>query len=215
MMTGSDMVDLAGRSSWWNDIARQVGERDIERQLLYNRVRKVSIGSYLARHVPGGIPALLPEFLKTLLGTLLAFLIITSLLSYFFHAQPVYTLAAFGLLYSLQATYYKYKLSVDPGYKIPHCKCAGAGKDSTEIVLRSRESAFLRIPNSAFGALLYAALVPLVYTDYVGAAILLAILALLASTYLAYVMVVRIGGLCSNCINVFTVNVLILWQLLR
>jgi uncharacterized membrane protein len=162
-----------------------------------------------------GIPALLPEYLKTLLGSVLGFWIITALQSYFFHAEPLYTLAAFGLFYSLQSTYHKHRLSVDPSYKIPKCGCAGAGKDGSEVVLRSKESAILEVPNAALGAMLYAVLVLLVYGHHVGAAMVTAILAVSVSAYLGYVMVVRVAALCSNCINIAALNLLILWQLLR
>ena len=209
------MADSASGTGWWNEIRRRVRDRDIERQILYSRVRQAGVRPYLERYLPGGLPALVPEFLKTLLGTVIAFWIIASLLSYFVHARPLYTLAAFGLFYSLQATYYKYRLAVNPDYQIPKCKCAGAAKDGTETVLKSGASAILGIPTSALGVVLYAALLLLVSAGLAGPAMLMAVLAMVASAYLAYVMVARIGGLCSTCINIAALNVLILWQFVR
>jgi uncharacterized membrane protein len=125
----------------------------------------------------------------------------------------LYSLAVFGLVYSLQATYYKYRLSTDPDYKVPKCRCAGSRNDNTEVVLQSRESATLGIPKSVFGAVLYSALFVMVYAQDTEAALSLAIIAVLMSVYLSYVMVIRVKSLCMNCINVASLNALILWQL--
>jgi uncharacterized membrane protein len=104
---------------------------------------------------------------------------------------------------------------VDPGYKIPKCRCAGRGDDNTETVLKSRQSAILRIPNSVLGVAVYIAFLLSVYLGHTGTAMSLAVVAVLASAYLSYIMVVKIAGLCANCINVAALNVLILWQLWR
>lgn len=159
------------------------------------------------------LPAVLPDFLQMLVGTLLAFWILATLLLHFADVKPLYTLSVLGLLYSLQVTYYKIRLSVDPIYTVPKCRCAGRGSDKTEVVLRSRESAILGIPNSVLATLLYAALFVLVYLGHEGAALPLGILAAVGSAYLSYVMVVRIASLCPTCVNVAAVNALILWQL--
>jgi uncharacterized membrane protein len=187
-------------------ISRRVRERDIQRQILFNRSM---------RYVTGRVPVLLPDFLKMLMGSLIGFWVIVTVLSYIPHAKPLYSLPVFGLLFSLQAAYYKYRLSVDPNYEIPKCRCAGRGDDNTETVLKSSQSAILRIPNSVLGAAVYVALLLSVYLGNTGTALSLAVAAVLASAYLSYVMVVKIGGLCVNCINVAALNVLILWQLLR
>ena len=159
------------------------------------------------------LPTVLPDFLQMLVGTLIAFWIVATLLSYFADVKPLYTLSVLGLLYSLQVTYYKIRLAVDPTYTVPKCRCAGRASDQTEIVLRSRESAVLGIPNSVLSTLLYAALFVLVYLEHEGAALPLGILAVVGSAYLSYVMVVRIASLCPTCVNVAAVNALILWQL--
>jgi len=211
-MTIRSAMDSVG---FWKYVSDRARERDIERQLLYNRVRKSVVDFSRTSRASIRTPPLLREFLKTLLASAIGFWIIVSLLAYFFHATPVYTLIAFGLFFSLQATYHKYKLSVDPAYKIPRCGCGGARNDATETVLRSRESAILKVPNSAIGAALYAALLVLIAAGYASAATLMAVLAVMVSVYLAYVMVARIAALCSNCINIFALNLLIVWQLLR
>ncbi len=158
---------------------------------------------------------MLPEFIKTLCGAVIGFWIVTALLTHFFHAKPLYALSTLGLLYSLQSAFHSYKLAADPSYTIPKCGCAGAGKDASELVLRSKQSAILRVPNSVLGATLYLIMLMLVYQGHHGAATLTAVLAVLASAYLAYVMVAKLAALCSNCINVAALNLLILWEVLR
>src|SRR5437879_1563900 len=97
-------------------ITRRVQERELRRQLRYNAARK---------YIAGRTPRLLSEFLKLLLGSLIAFWVVARLLAFIPGVRLLYAYAGFGLLYSLQATYYKYKLSIDPGYKIPRCRCGG------------------------------------------------------------------------------------------
>jgi uncharacterized membrane protein len=142
----------------------------------------------------------------------LAFAVIAALLRYFAGVEPVNLYLALGLFYSMQASFYKYKLSTEPGYRIPKCRCAGVANDKTEVVLRSRESATLGIPNSVFGVMVYVALLALVHWHQDVAAMLLAVLAGLGSVYLSYVMVGRIRSLCPICINVAALNMLILLQ---
>jgi uncharacterized membrane protein len=198
---------------WWKVVSDRVRQRDVERQLLYNHVRKAVVDFCREHRAWIRTPPLLREFLKTLLGSVLGFWIISGLLAYVFGATPLYSFVAFGFVFSLQATYYKYRLFLDPEYKIPKCGCASAGKDATEVVLQSRESAILKIPNSALGCLLYAGLAVLIYAEYSRAAMLITALAVIVNSYLGYVMIVRLAGLCSICINIFALNMLILWQL--
>lgn len=193
-------------SSEMSTIARRAREREIQRQIRYNRIRT----AVLRR-----LPTLLPEYLRVLLGSLLGFAILAELLWYFADVPPLYLLPALGLLYSTQASFYKYKLATDPDYKVPTCGCAGAANDKTEVVLRSSQSAVLGIPNSVLGTALYAALLLLVYLQYDAAALVPAIAAVLGSVYLSYVMVARIASLCPICINIAALNVLILVQFAR
>jgi hypothetical protein len=52
------------------------------------------------------------------------------------------------------------------------------------------------------------------YAGYAGIAFFVSAAAVLVSGYLAYVMITRVKGLCSTCINIAALNCLILWQLL-
>jgi uncharacterized membrane protein len=82
-------------------------------------------------------------------------------------------------------------------------------------VLKSSASAIVGIPNSLLGAAIYSVLLVLIYSGYMGTAQLVAAAGVLVSASLAFVMIVRIGALCSTCINIAALNVLIVWQLLR
>jgi len=157
----------------------------------------------------------LPEYVKMLFGSLLGFGIVAELLRSFTDVNPLYVLTLFGLLYSLQASFYKYKLAVDPTYEVPKCGCAGAANDKTEVVLRSSASSILGIPSSVLATVLYVVVLLLVYLQHDSAAMLPAILAVAGSIYLGYVMVVRLAGLCPTCVNIAALNVLILVQFVR
>jgi uncharacterized membrane protein len=192
-----------------------VRERDIERQVLFNRVRKAGIRLYFSTLAPAASGSLFAEYLKILLGSVIGFWLITAGLEYLFSVAPLYALPVLGLLYSGQSAYHRYRLSIDPEYRIPKCRCSHQSSDSSEKVLRSSASATLKIPNSVVGVLFYPAFFLVAYAGHVTEARLMAILAVAASAYFGYVMVFRIAGLCSACINIAAVNLLILWQLLR
>ena len=187
-------------------ISRRVRERELQRQVRYNAARK---------YIAGRTPILLSEFFKLLLGSLLAFWVVARLLGFIPGVRLAYAYVGFGLLYSVQTTYYKYKLSIDASYKIPRCRCGGQQYDDTESVLKSKESALLKVPNSVLGGAAYVALAVLIHLNHGTAATALGAVAVLLSAYLGYGMVGRIAGLCPNCVNVAALNVLILWQLLR
>jgi uncharacterized membrane protein len=212
------VIGKSGRASdaeSLNAISQRVHEREIRRQVLANRIRKSLRSDYLPHYVASRIPPLLPELIKLMIGSFFAFWLIGKLFDYVFHASPLYTFAVLGLIYSVQATYYKYRLSLDPGYKIPRCGCAGFRDDNTEKVLTSSQSSIWRIPNSVVGIVLYSTLIVLAYFRHTDPARLVAFVALVVSAYLTYLMVVKIGSLCINCINVSALNVLILLQVLR
>ena len=198
----------------WSDIRRRARERNIERELLFNDTRKSMILAYLSARSRDRFPALLPEFLKVIAGSMIGFWLIAVALSFLFSATPVYTYAVLGLVFSLQATYYKRQLATNPEFKVKRCNCAGARRDGTESVLTSSASTILGVPNSLLGSVLYAVLLFLLYRSDAGAALLVTIAAALVSGYLAYVMVARIKALCSTCINIAALNALILWSLM-
>ena len=206
------MVSGTGR---WNGISHRVRESDIERQILFNRVRRAGIRLYFSKLAPAGSSSLFAEYLKILLGSMIGFWLITAGLDYLFSVASLYALPVFGLLYSGQSAYHQYRLSIDAEFRIPKCRCSHQSSDSSEKVLRSPASATLKIPNSLVGALYYPAFFLVAYAGHVTEAWVMAMLAVAASVYFGYVMVVRIAGLCSACINIAAINLLILWQFLR
>lgn len=182
---------------------------------MYNNFRKNAIGhDELTNYVRNHVTPIVREYIGMLVGSLIAFWIISKVLSYALHANPLYTYAFFGLFYSVQSTYYKYRLSKDPNYRLPKCGCGGHQNEDMAKVLNSRESVILRIPSSVFVALYYFTLLLILYYGYLAAVTPVAIVVVLASAYLSYVMVFKIGSLCANCINISALNILILFQIL-
>ena len=214
MSGASDLSPAAGAATWWRAISREVRESDGRRQLLYNRGRKAVVASYLESHARRALPPLLREYVEKLVGAILAFWLIGALLS-LLHAPPIYTLAAFGLFYSLQAAYHAYRLALDPDYRIPKCRCAASRNDRSEAVLGSRAGLVGHVPKGLLGAALFVVVPGLVWSGHGQAALLLAAGGVAASAYLGYIMVARIRALCAACVNFAALNVLILWQLLR
>jgi uncharacterized membrane protein len=208
MRTSMSRPGVASQSGRLSAIPLRVRDREVRRQIRYNDIRKFAI------RLADRTPALVAEFLKMTTGSLVGLWVIAELLA-ILGARPLYTLAALGLVYSAQAAYHKHRLAVDPAYRIPKCGCAGRRNDNSELVLQSRESSILRIPNSVLGIVSYAAILSLVYLNHNDAAMALAIAALCVSAYLSYVMIVRIRGLCASCVNIAAVNILILWQFLH
>jgi uncharacterized membrane protein len=212
----TDMAQIHQHAGTIGAISRRVREREMLRQLQYNDARKAAIrgrsavGNYLATRTP----ALAREFLGTLLGALVGFLVIAELLAHVAGVSQIYTFSAFGLVYSLQSTYYKFKLAADPGFKIPSCRCARRSVDGTEGVLQSRYSATLAIPNSVYAAVFFVALPVIAAVAGSRAALPLAVVAIAASSYLSYIMLARIRSLCATCISIAALSALILWQLL-
>lgn len=200
-------MKLTTTSGWRSTISRRVREREIQRQIMYNNLRK---------YVRDRVPTLLREFLTMIVGSLVAFWIIGELLMIVFHVSPFYTYAMLGLFYSIQSTYYKYRLSVDPNYKIPKCRCNARQRqnENMEQVLKSTDSTILRIPNSVFALLFYSVVLIMRYFGHLDTLVLVAVVAFCVSVYMSYVMVFKIGSLCANCINISTLNMLILLQVL-
>lgn len=159
-------------------------------------------------------PAPLVPFLQSLAASTIALWIIAALLSFFLDVDPVYTLAALGLLFAGQATHYRRQIEANPAFTVPGCKCGRSAADRTETVLGSDESRLLGVPNSVIGMAAYAAVSILTYQGLDGAAGIVAGAALVASGYLAWVMIVRLRALCSLCISSCAVNVLLAWYLL-
>ena len=209
------MPDTMSGAGWWNEITRRARERDTERVLLYDRTRQATVATWLAARARSPYPTLLPEYFKTLAGSVLGFWLLAWPLAGVFDISRLYTYAVLGLVFSLQATHHKYRLAKDPEYRVRKCNCGGARKDSTETVLQSSASSIAGVPTSLLGVAIYVALLVMAYSGHMATAQVLAGVGLLVSAYLGFVMVGKLGALCSTCINIAALNVLIAWQLLR
>jgi uncharacterized membrane protein len=205
---GGLMRQTAHHAGFARTIAAGVRQREIQRQLRYNRVRKAT-----TRHrnlLKRKVPPLLEDFAGTIAAALIGCWVIGLLAHTVAGIDPLYTFAALGLFYSTQATYHKYRLAIDPSYKVPRCRCAGRREDNTETVLQSQASLIGRIPNSMLGTVVYSTAIALWALGHTAAIVPLAGGAVLASVYLSYVMVFRIRALCSTCISLCALNILIL-----
>jgi len=183
--------DTSMQLGWRQAIAQRIRDSEIERQLLHHHT------------------ALLGEFLKTLLGSVISLWGLVWLLRWAFDLDATLTYAGFGLLFSLQATYYKLRLMRDPTFKIPKCRCAGRSHDNSEAVLSHGRSNVVGVPISALAAALYVEIVLLWLGELRAAALALTAAALLFSAYLGFVMITRIRDLCATCINIAAVNILL------
>lgn len=188
-----------------DQISRRVREREIRRQLLANRIRK----AVLTR-----VPPLLGELLTMTVASLIGYWLLAYGLS-FAGVASLYTLVGFAALYAAQATYYKVRLAVDPGFRIPSCNCSRARFDDSASVLGSPYSSIAGVPTSVLALPAYAGILVVWRLGHDAAAIGLAAALVLAGIVLGYVMVARIASLCTTCVNIAALNVLILLELVR
>jgi uncharacterized membrane protein len=206
------MSDAMQMSRWWRTISRRADEREVRRLVWYAHTRRALVdGASFMDDFGNWPPVIWRDFAKITSGALIAFWLIGYLLSAV-GAEPLLVYLLLAFFYSAQSTYYKYRLAVDPDYKIPKCGCSKTPRSvDTEKVLKSTEGELLSwVPNSLLSAIFYAALLTLACAHQLIAVGSLALAACLFSAYLGYVMVYRIGGLCANCINMGALNVLVL-----
>lgn len=161
------------------------------------------------------LPQALRDFVRMLAAAAVGFGILAELLAWLTPLEPLPALAALALLFSAQAASYAVRLARDPDFEIPSCGCGTSVNDDSTAVLRSPQSRILGVPISAYGVLLYTGLLLAVITDVSAATVVLALAAGVSSVYLGYVMVVRLASVCTLCVNVAALNLLILLQLVR
>lgn len=195
-------------------VARRVREREIARLLRQNRSRKRAVELRLSVRttVAARLPALVRGYFETLLGSLIGLTVLFELLAHLAGVNPLYSLPIFGFLYASQSAYYTIKLAADPGFTVPSCRCAGRRNEGTADVLRSTHSAVLGVPNSVLALGFFTALLASTALGESSLQLPLSAVAVAVSTYFSYIMVTRIRSLCSICINIAAVNLLILWQ---
>jgi uncharacterized membrane protein len=125
-----------------------------------------------------------------------------------------------GLLVSLVATYYKYKVWVNPSYKSSYCNCSNASYKETKMkgiltVLDHKKGSLLfNIPNSLFGIFYYASmlfidimeLMDILLVKYL--VLFLMIVSCVGSCFLWYTMVFQIRSICILCMTIHAINLL-------
>jgi uncharacterized membrane protein len=187
-------------------IARLAREHDIERQVQQARGRRA------LRRAASRIPAVLREYARMLAAATAGYWVLAAAISWATGAEVTYLLLGLAMLFAAQATSYKIKLARDPSYEISGCGCGAGGIDGSATVLTSRYSALFGVPVSVLALVLYAALAAALAAGESEVAVALALVAVVASAYLGHAMVARIGAVCSTCINIAALNVLLLLQ---
>lgn len=182
-------------------------EAEIRSLLLQQRARNA------VRRARGRLPRALGDYLRLLASSVVGLGILTALIAWLTPAEPELVLAAFGLLFSIQAASYSVRLARDPDFTVPGCGCGVDVADDTATVLRSHEGKLFGVPGPFLGVVLYAALLGAVVLDMPAAVVALAVVAGLTSAYLGYVMVVRLASVCSLCVSVTAINLLLLLHL--
>jgi uncharacterized membrane protein len=222
-------------------ISERSRQRDIQRQMVNNHIRKAifhpdgPIGKINSWLLP-----ITKDLLGMLVGSLGVMYLLSWMVTYFSqdrdciidgvqywtskcHKDGVdymryypgfdsfYMFAGLGIIYSIQATVYKYRMMKDPNYVPPKCKCGNKPTVNMKNVLNSKESSlFFGIPNSIFGVGFYALTTYLywIHRDDIVTALL--VVSCNFSLYLGWIMVHRIGSLCALCINIYAINILML-----
>jgi hypothetical protein len=198
--------------AWSRRIAKRVRERDVRRQLLYHNARK-SLSSVFSRgdRISKLMPEIAAEYVKAMLAAMAAFWLIDRGLHSAFGVDAIMCYALFGVVYTLQSSYYSYRLRRDPNFKIPRCACAKHSRhENSEQVLTTATGLIRSMPVSLPAALFYVLLLTPWTRHYPTALPIVAVTACLVTLRLGYLMVFRIRSLCSNCISVGALNWLIL-----
>lgn len=159
------------------------------------------------------LPRALGDYARLFASGLVGFGLLTALVGWLTPAEPLHVLPALALLFSGQAASYTVRLARDPEFTVPGCGCGVDVSDDTATVLRSREGKLLGVPSAFLGVGLYAALLAAVAAGADAAVVALALVAAATSAYLGYAMVVRLASVCSLCVNVAALNLLLLLHL--
>jgi len=142
-------------------------------------------------------------------------------------ASNVYVYFLIGLAVSIQATYYKFRVWMNPSYK-PDCDCAQlehfipSKRDMMNgvfTVLDHKKSALLfNVPNTVFRILFYAFMIFINYKQiylFAPLTLLLTLISCSGSIYLWYTMIVEVGSVCVLCSTIHAINFLTLSALVR
>lgn len=139
----------------------------------------------------------------------------------FFGLEKLYIYYAIGLYCSSLATYYKYKVWVDPSFKPKNCNCVdtnsysqSAMKGILTVLDHKKGSMLFNIPNSVFGILFYSFLI-LVHLFGMNQMFLIyymirlgSLVSCVGGVFLWYTMVYEVRSICILCMTIHSVNFL-------
>ena len=127
-----------------------------------------------------------------------------------------------GFCCSIQTTYYKWKIAMDPSY-VSSCNCAQSFTEEKmasvlKVLNHEKGSMLFNIPNSIFGILFYGGLMFLrfYFPEFAIVSALVAIatvVSCMGSMYLWKVMVFEIRSICILCMTIHATNFLSLLYL--
>ncbi len=199
-------------AAWSRRIDKRVRERDVRRRLLYNNARKnLSSAFSLGGRISELMPEIPTEYVKATLAAVAAFWLIVRGLHWAFGVDAIVCYALFGMIYTLQSSYYSYRLLRDPNFRIPRCACAKRSlHENSEQVLTTTTGLIRWMPVTLPAALFYGLLLTPWTRHYPTTLPVVAATVCLLTLRLGYLMVFRIRSLCSNCISLGALNWLIL-----
>lgn len=121
--------------------------------------------------------------------------------------STIQIISIIGFLLSAYSLYVEIKSSKSKSYK---AVCDINEKVSCTKVFSSQYGKILGLSNSFYGILLYILIFILNIYEYANLIFYLAILSVLGSVYLAYVMYFKIKSYCLVCNAIYAVNILLL-----
>lgn len=147
-------------------------------------------------------------------------------LNYLFGLDQLILYNLIGLMCSLQTTYYKYKIALDPSY-VSSCNCAQSFSEKKmaevlKVVSHKKGSMLFNVPNSVFGIVFYSGLILLnticknmyfINTLVYPLTVLGIVVSCMGSVYLWQVMVFEIKSICILCMTIHATNFLALMYL--
>lgn len=175
--------------------------RQSQMQMSRNKLHLQRLSSYL-KSIFGKLDPLLGQYLNMYLSGVFGLSTIMFFVGYL--CDPKYVMALLGLMFSLQLAYYKYKLAKDPDFKVPSCKC------STSSVVDMKKVIAYDMPISlaTVGIVRYTGVLFSLYMNW--SVPFFAFISALSAIPFAYIMIYKIKALCSLCINIHVIN-LLLW----
>lgn len=168
---------------------------------------------------PNSEASLIVKSLKFFTITIVVVWTLSYIFESLFYVDKLYFTFLVGFLCSAQATYYKYKVWMDPNYRPIDCYCTEQKSITQDIMMgiltvldHKKGSLLFNIPNSVYGILFYSILIFMKLSDQYGSLLITRILisfGSLGSLYLWYIMVFEVRSVCLLCATIYSVNFLI------